>query len=288
MPASTRSSFRRLAPPSLGGELQALLRLTVECRTSDEYDAARAAWLDRVIGFDTLYFGAAKPEVQTAVQVTGVDSGYVEGCESRADRYWPDRVVLNRLAVLGGGAIFDGDALSVRTRERMPFYGEVTAGLGIRAIAVSVLTVRGTPSRCLYLGRTSRGASFGRELDVFRAALPILALGAGVHDATLQPERRTSEAVPLSALTARERQVLQGICEGLTNRAIAARLGTSERTVKNQVASILMKTDTANRTELAVKMADTASSSPSNRPGAAPAAEPHEDRVERLQRALPA
>jgi DNA-binding NarL/FixJ family response regulator len=44
---------------------------------------------------------------------------------------------------------------------------------------------------------------------------------------------------PLSALTERERVVLQLLGEGLSNRHIGARLGLAERTVKNYTSQVL-------------------------------------------------
>ena len=51
------------------------------------------------------------------------------------------------------------------------------------------------------------------------------------------------------SLTAREREVLQQMAQGLPNKQIAARLSISQHTVKFHVASILAKLGAASRTE---------------------------------------
>jgi DNA-binding NarL/FixJ family response regulator len=50
-------------------------------------------------------------------------------------------------------------------------------------------------------------------------------------------------------LTARERQVLEQLAAGLSNKGIAVRLGISDQTVKFHVAAITGKLGVTNRTE---------------------------------------
>jgi DNA-binding NarL/FixJ family response regulator len=50
-------------------------------------------------------------------------------------------------------------------------------------------------------------------------------------------------------LTPRERQVIELLVEGLSNKTIAARLGISDQTVKFHVAAICGKLGAANRTD---------------------------------------
>lgn len=60
---------------------------------------------------------------------------------------------------------------------------------------------------------------------------------------------------PLAALTPQERQILDLIGEGLTNRQIGERLFLAEKTVKNYVSSLLGKLDLKRRTQAAVLVA---------------------------------
>jgi DNA-binding NarL/FixJ family response regulator len=68
------------------------------------------------------------------------------------------------------------------------------------------------------------------------------------------PHEALEETVPVEKLTARESEVLELLAEGLSNKAIAARLGISDQTVKFHVASIGGKLGAANRTD-AVRLA---------------------------------
>ena len=70
-----------------------------------------------------------------------------------------------------------------------------------------------------------------------------------------RPRRRdsdagaTAETLALEALTAREIQVLELLAEGLSNKAIGARLGISDQTVKFHVAAVSGKLGAVNRTD---------------------------------------
>jgi DNA-binding NarL/FixJ family response regulator len=61
--------------------------------------------------------------------------------------------------------------------------------------------------------------------------------------------RREAATDELSALTERERAVLELMGEGLSNRQIAERLFLAEKTVKNYVTSVLAKLGMERRTQ---------------------------------------
>ena len=71
-------------------------------------------------------------------------------------------------------------------------------------------------------------------------------------DAILTPSRRAADdldALSGEPLTRREVEVLELLAEGLPNKAIAARLGISDQTVKFHVSSICGKLPATNRTD---------------------------------------
>jgi DNA-binding NarL/FixJ family response regulator len=86
------------------------------------------------------------------------------------------------------------------------------------------------------------------EFDTLAAAR-----AAGFDDAAILVAPRESAVSPES-LTPRELDVLELLAEGLPNKAIAARLGVSDQTVKFHVAALSGKLGAANRTD-AVRLA---------------------------------
>lgn len=65
-----------------------------------------------------------------------------------------------------------------------------------------------------------------------------------------------SENVPLDTLTARERDTLNGILSGLSNKEIARQLAISERTVKEHVGTLLNKMEAKDRIGLLLKLGE--------------------------------
>jgi len=81
------------------------------------------------------------------------------------------------------------------------------------------------------------------EFETVAAARAAPVEAAAIVAARAEPE------IPLESLTAREREVLELLAEGLPNKAIAARLGLSDQTVKFHVSAISGKLGAANRTD---------------------------------------
>ena len=91
------------------------------------------------------------------------------------------------------------------------------------------------------------------------AALAAVRRGLTVMDAQLAQSLVTAQPVPQSngkgrgELTERERQVVQLLSEGLSNKLIADRLGISDHTAKFHVNGVMMKLGASTRTEAVVE-----------------------------------
>ena len=102
-----------------------------------------------------------------------------------------------------------------------------------------------------YVRKEVRAAAL---IDAIRQA----AMGRSLIDpALIVKVMQTAQQAPqtndqLSVLTERERQVLDLIAEGLTNRQIGQRMFLSDKTVKNYVSSLLNKLGMQRRTQAAV------------------------------------
>jgi len=162
-------------------------------------------------------------------------------------------------------AVADADALLVAVAEHRPDIAVVDVRMppthtdeGIRAArwirdahpAVGVLVLSQHVESAGVVELVSQGG-FGyllkdRVLDVadFVEAAVRVARGGSALDPQVVSSLVGGEATDgLGVLSAREREVLSLVAEGLTNSAIARRLVLTERTVEGHVRSVLMKLD---------------------------------------------
>jgi DNA-binding NarL/FixJ family response regulator len=86
--------------------------------------------------------------------------------------------------------------------------------------------------------------------SIRRVARGVKLLDPSAAHRVVQAATRETGQAPL--LTLRERQVLELIAEGLTNRQIGERLRLAEKTVKNYVSGLLSKLGMERRTQAAV------------------------------------
>jgi DNA-binding NarL/FixJ family response regulator len=95
-----------------------------------------------------------------------------------------------------------------------------------------------------------QAAAAGLDVVAEYASVGEARSGSPRPDAILVGPRGGDVEVLEEPLTARELEVVELLTEGLPNKAIAARLGISDQTVKFHVAAICGKLGAANRTDV--------------------------------------
>jgi DNA-binding NarL/FixJ family response regulator len=134
---------------------------------------------------------------------------------------------------------------------RLPDGNGVDAIGDLRALrpSVAVVVLTASPAEQVMLGAIQAGASGflskTRSLAEVTGAVRAAAAGEAVISpellARLLPRMQRGSTTSQTTLTAREREVLGLLAEGLTNAAIAARLVVSVHTVRNHVANLSAK-----------------------------------------------
>jgi LuxR family maltose regulon positive regulatory protein len=202
----------------------------------DTHELASAArWADEVEGSaEDLVAYAREPEVLMLARV--------RLAQGRADR------AVALLSAALQRAERDGRGASVM---------RVSTLLAV-ALGQSGRNAEGTQTlrRCLETGETERWVRV--FADEGPSLLPLLRAAVGRRDPLAGFAARIGAAIDGGCgereglLTAREREVLELLAEGLSNRAIAARLVTSEATVKSHVHHLIAKFGASTRAEVLV------------------------------------
>ena len=104
--------------------------------------------------------------------------------------------------------------------------------------------LKGVPARELI--RVVRAVSAGESY-----VTPALAAGLLRELTGAEPGARPAPD-PLDELTERERQILEGVAAGLSNKEIGQQLHLSEKTVKHYMTNVLQKLQVRNRVEAAL------------------------------------
>ena len=129
--------------------------------------------------------------------------------------------------------IYDHDVYAARA---------IRAGAGGYLIKDAPAALIRRTIKAVYRGETQEALSPGSLIPERRAV-----------DVPLEPRYETEPLKRVHSMTPREKEVLELLVEGLTNKAIARKLYISEVTAKKHVQSIISKLDSSDRTEAAVK-----------------------------------
>ncbi len=145
---------------------------------------------------------------------------------------------------------------------------------GMNGLEVAAaLRKEGLPCRIVLLTTFEEGEVFSEAIalgvegiflkdidpEIFAQSLRIIARGLLVYHPVLKkqlsvhgPEKKRNSLAEGFGLTERDLMLIRLIAEGLGNKGIADRMGSSEGTVKNRVSSVLGKMGLEDRTQIAV------------------------------------
>lgn len=175
---------------------------------------------------------AKEPDIQVA-GTAGNGAEAVEMCEKNP----PDLVLMDiRMPEM------DGIQATRLLKKRFPH---------IRIMMLTTFQDKSNIEMALKAGAEGYLLKTDRIADI-AVKLRILAQGTAVMDSKVL-KTLTSPRIPsLEALTPREKDVLDLVTQGFTNREIAGHLFLSEGTVRNVLSVIMSKLDVKNRTQLSL------------------------------------
>lgn len=114
-----------------------------------------------------------------------------------------------------------------------------------------------------YLLKDNDGAALASGLRTVAGGQPVLDPSMASQVLNLVKNRgEMSAAGKLSQLSPQERRVVAYLADGLTNKEIGDRLGLTEKTVKNYLATIFSKLNIARRTQAAALFVEGSKNSP--------------------------
>jgi DNA-binding CsgD family transcriptional regulator len=189
------------------------------------------------------------------------------------------RLIESRLAEAARGTCFlrlpgverslrrgrDGDSELLRTTAILD---ESIAAAQRAAAALAALLHTGLEPtsgfRGIPLAAAGTGESAGADYGPPRPTVPVSGPGAPQQrsPADMAAQRSPTPAQRHPRLTARQRQVLDLLANGMSNRQIARALGISEKTVKNHMHAIFSRLAVSHRTQAALYAARTHSWGP--------------------------
>jgi DNA-binding CsgD family transcriptional regulator len=223
-----------MMPAELGG----LVEAAVASPALADYERVLFAWLERDVGFDV---GFCLRADGLGPHAPGFDERVRRQTAGRFASYTPEYEAMKRDALRGTGVSVDREFFGTTQLERLRAYREVIRPHRGRSSMLVYLEARGFAA-LLVLGRT-RSDFTAAECARLAAARSLITV------CELALARRQVGATDGPALSPRERELVQYLRLGYTNREIASACGTSFRTVRNQLSHMFEKLAVSTRAE---------------------------------------
>jgi DNA-binding CsgD family transcriptional regulator len=245
-------------------DLRTVLDIVALAHTGDgELPAAVLPEIGSLVGGDSVSFNRID---HTATQLLGTSAYPAESDISRSKLFHqmlgrhPGFQAYRTGRLLPGQSVALSDMLGPAALRANDLYAEFYRPRGTRDQLMNAVRVTARHGAVLIVNRPRRGFS-ARDRDVLNTLAPHLAqvlawrqriteLTAAVRSAGRQTDRLTEAAVGLRSLTIRERDVVEHVANGDTDREIARALGIGHRTAHKHLEQIYRKLGIGNRTSL--------------------------------------
>jgi DNA-binding CsgD family transcriptional regulator len=219
--------------------------------------AFREGTIDLVVphvAFDAAIFHALSPRVPlSTAAIRGLDVGELAKSMVKWDAWAVEFGRFRDLAIAQDGVVTDREALPIRGRSRALFERAFGAEKRARAVAFVHLMVRSRIVSGLVLVRYRSEPFSVADVRLLRAIAGVMAVGDALHQG-LDGAAQASVPVRLRCvdgrLTEGEREIVERVALGHTNLDIAAALGKSPNTIRNQLAGVMRKLAASNRADV--------------------------------------
>ncbi len=151
------------------------------------------------------------------------------------------------------GVTTDAEAFLRNRAGRASWTELVATPLGASSMLVAHLVVQDRVVAAMLLGRTEGHAFSVHERRWLAALVPILSVCEAIHlgKSPQETSRRSARGRCLDQrLTKRQRQVVEHVAQGRTNKEVGQALGISEHTVRNLLVDARARLNAHNRAEL--------------------------------------
>ncbi len=238
--------------------------LAVVASTANDLSSFSEELLDRAarsIGFDVAYHaivgdpcrraGASAPRVMAWRGFSGAARSRLleHGVE-----YARELEPVKRAARGRWGVAVDSEVLAAGERARCRYFDEVMAPDGGRHAMLALGVVGGQVVSLTLFGRT--GSAFSpRQVRAVERIAPVLGLASAARGAAAtEPLPAPPPPTAAVGLSPRERDLVDYVALGLTNVQIGLAIGTSPRTVRNQLSLLYTRVGVASRAELVARL----------------------------------
>jgi DNA-binding CsgD family transcriptional regulator len=204
-----------------------------------DYERPLFDWLERTVGFDVAFCVRADG---IGSHAPGLDPNVRRQTAGRIHHYAYEYEAMKWTALERGGAAIDLEFFGRAALQRTRTYRDIIQPHRGRSSLLLFIGPRTLPLATVVLGRT--GSEFpSRAVHALAAARSLLTV------CELAIANRQVAVATALALSPRERELVQYLRLGYTNREIALACGTSFRTVRNQLSHLFQKLDVSTRSE---------------------------------------